>query len=69
MSAPSDAGRFDRPQIRDMVFRLAEWGANSEGSSRSSALIRITLAAIFWARLANDMTFTGIKAPSACCCR
>ena len=55
MSAPSDAGRFDRPQIRDMVFRLAEWGANSEGSSRSSALIRITLAAIFWARLANDM--------------
>ena len=55
MSAPSDAGRFDRPRIRDVVLRLAEWGANSEGSSRSSALIRIGLAAILWARLANDM--------------
>ena len=55
MSAPSDAGRFDRLWIRDVVFRLAEWEADSEGSSRSSALIRIGLAALFWARLANDM--------------
>ena len=55
MSAPIDGGRFDRPRIRDVVFRLAEWEADSEGSSRSSALIRIGLAALFWARLANDM--------------
>ncbi|MEP9388167.1 HTTM domain-containing protein [Mesorhizobium sp. KR9-304] len=55
MPAPSDTARFVRQQLRDAVFRLADWAANSEGSSRSSALIRIGLAALFWARLANEM--------------
>jgi hypothetical protein len=41
--------------MADVAARLADWGANSWGSSRSSALIRIGLAALLWSRLANEM--------------
>ena len=54
MSAPTD-GRFNRQRIAYLWGRLADWGANSWGSSRSAALIRIGLAALLWSRLANEM--------------
>jgi hypothetical protein len=66
MSAQSEGVRFYTRRIADIAAGLAEWGANSWGSSRSSALIRIGLAALLWSRLANEMilyrdqTFVGL---------
>lgn len=35
--------------------RFADWAVSSEGSSRSSALIRIGLALLFWSRWAGEL--------------
>lgn len=38
-----------------MAARFVDWAAYSEGSSRSSALIRIGLAMLFWSRWAGEL--------------
>ncbi len=52
MSASSERRRS---AAASLASRLIEWGTNAEGSSRPAALIRIGLAALLWARLANEM--------------
>jgi hypothetical protein len=39
----------------DLASRFADWAANSYGSSRSSALIRIGIAMLFWSRWAGEL--------------
>jgi uncharacterized membrane protein YidH (DUF202 family) len=56
MSAkPSDAATVDRHWAHRMGMRFADWAANSYGSSRSSALIRIGIAMLFWSRWAGEL--------------
>ena len=55
MPVPSSGIHAYARRIADVAARLADWGANSWGSSRSSALIRIGLAALLWSRLASEM--------------
>lgn len=38
-----------------IVAQLADWAVGTEGSSRSSALIRIGLAMLFWSRWAGEL--------------
>lgn len=38
-----------------MLVRLCNWALHSEGSTRSSALIRICLVFLLWARWANEL--------------
>src|SRR5687767_13551540 len=56
MSAtPSDAATADRHWAHRMGMRFADWAVNSYGSSRSSALIRIGIAMLFWSRWAGEL--------------
>lgn len=55
MPAPNEGVQPHARRIADVAAGLADWGANSWGSSRSSALIRIGLAALLWSRLAGEM--------------
>ena len=41
--------------VRQGAARFADWAVNSEGSSRSSALIRIGIAMLFWSRWAGEL--------------
>jgi hypothetical protein len=43
------------PALSDIANRFADWAANSYGSSRSSALIRIGIAMLFWSRWAGEL--------------
>lgn len=57
MPAPADA-LADRPAWRAthaLSARFADWAVGTEGSSRSSALIRIGLAMLFWSRWAGEL--------------
>lgn len=57
MHAPADA-IADWPGWRLMhaiAARFVDWAVCSEGSSRSSALIRIGLATLFWSRWAGEL--------------
>lgn len=42
---------------RNAIARFAEWAINREASSRSSALIRIGIALLFWSRWAGELLF------------
>lgn len=56
MSAtPSDAETSALHPARRMAVRFADWAVNSYGSSRSSALIRIGIAMLFWSRWAGEL--------------
>jgi hypothetical protein len=46
-------------KIHSQLARLVAWALHTEGSSRSSALIRIGLVLLIWARWADEMTFFG----------
>ena len=41
--------------MSDPLRRFLQWGVDSEGSSRSSALIRIGLALLLWGRYAGEL--------------
>jgi hypothetical protein len=57
MPAPTDAALETTAwqPVRHGATRLADWAVNSEGSSRSSALIRIGIAMLFWSRWAGEL--------------
>ena len=57
MLAPTDAAveRTGWPLVHRSVTRFADWAVNSQGSSRSSALIRIGIAMLFWSRWAGEL--------------
>lgn len=55
MSAPTDAERPASPLLRRTATRFADWAINSYGSSRSSGLIRIGIAMLFWSRWAGEL--------------
>jgi len=57
MPAPADAisGWSGWPAMRAIAARFVGWAVYSEGSSRSSALIRIGLAMLFWSRWAGEL--------------
>ncbi|WP_292227853.1 HTTM domain-containing protein [Mesorhizobium sp.] len=63
MPAPTDAIADWRPAPA-MAARLAAWAAGTEGSSRSSALIRIGLAMLFWSRWAGDLLLYRDQSPA-----
>ncbi|RWX62954.1 hypothetical protein EN780_25150 [Mesorhizobium sp. M4B.F.Ca.ET.089.01.1.1] len=54
MPAPTDAIAGWRP-IDAVAARFVGWAVDTEGSSRSSALIRIGLAMLFWSRWAGEL--------------
>lgn len=45
----------DRARGSALTARLADWAVSSYGSSRSSALIRIGIALLFWSRWAGEL--------------
>ncbi|CDX31767.1 conserved membrane hypothetical protein [Mesorhizobium sp. ORS 3359] len=63
MPAPADAIADWRPTPA-MAARLAAWAAGTEGSSRSSALIRIGLAMLFWSRWAGELLLYRDQSPA-----
>ncbi|TGQ12488.1 hypothetical protein EN809_027860 [Mesorhizobium sp. M2E.F.Ca.ET.166.01.1.1] len=63
MPAPTDAIANWRP-TQAMAARFAGWAAGTEGSSRSSALIRIGLAMLFWARWAGELLLYMDQSPA-----
>ncbi|TIW01862.1 MAG: hypothetical protein E5V74_13205 [Mesorhizobium sp.] len=63
MPAPADALADWRPAPA-MAARLAAWAAGTEGSSRSSALIRIGLAMLFWSRWAGELLLYRDQSPA-----
>jgi len=65
MPAPADA-IADRMGLRPMqatAARFADWAVDTEGSSRSSALIRIGLAMLFWSRWAGELLLYRDQSP------
>jgi hypothetical protein len=54
----SGAGREE-----SLAARLARWAVGTEASSRSSALLRVGLALLLWARFAGDLVFTDATTP------
>ena len=65
MPAPADA-IADRLGLRSMhaaAARFADWAVDTEGSSRSSALIRIGLAMLFWSRWAGELLLYRDQSP------
>lgn len=65
MPVPADA-IADWPGWRLMhaiAARFVDWAAYSEGSSRSSALIRIGLAMLFWSRWAGELLLYRDQSP------
>ena len=66
MPAPADA-IADRLGLRSMhaaAARFADWAVDTEGSSRSSALIRIGLAMLFWSRWAGELLLYSDQSPN-----
>jgi hypothetical protein len=53
------------------IARIASWAVDTEASSRSSALVRIGLALLLWARWGRELTLPGGHSPEfllfACC--
>ena len=45
----------DQAQGRSLVRNITAWAVQTEGSSRSSALIRIGLALLLWSRFASEL--------------
>ncbi|WP_292330073.1 HTTM domain-containing protein [Mesorhizobium sp.] len=62
-AAPADALADWRPAPA-MAARFAAWAAGMEGSSRSSALIRIGLAMLFWSRWAGELLLYRDQSPA-----
>lgn len=65
MPAPADA-IADWPDWRPMhaiAARFVDWAVGTEGSSRSSALIRIGLAMLFWSRWAGELLLYKDQSP------
>ncbi|WP_292304805.1 HTTM domain-containing protein [Mesorhizobium sp.] len=65
MPVPADAiGDWPgwRP-MRAMAARFVDWAVGTEGSSRSSALIRIGLAMLFWSRWAGELLLYRDQSP------
>jgi len=65
MPAPADA-TADWPGWRLMhaiAARFVDWAVCSEGSSRSSALIRIGVAMLFWSRWAGELLLYRDQSP------
>lgn len=63
MPAPTEAIADWRPAPA-MAARFAAWAAGTEGSSRSSALIRIGLAMLFWSRWAGELLLYRDQSPA-----
>ncbi|RUX11902.1 hypothetical protein EOA27_20830, partial [Mesorhizobium sp. M2A.F.Ca.ET.037.01.1.1] len=63
MPAPTDAIADWRPTPA-MAARFAAWAAGTKGSSRSSALIRIGLAMLFWSRWAGELLLYRDQSPA-----
>ncbi|MDX8534316.1 HTTM domain-containing protein [Mesorhizobium sp. VK25A] len=66
MPAPSDA-IADWPNWRSAqawAARFVAWAVDTEGSSRSSALIRIGLAMLFWSRWAGELLLYMDQSPA-----
>lgn len=66
MPAPSDA-IADWPSwcsARAWAARFVGWAVDTEGSSRSSALIRIGLAMLFWSRWAGELLLYRDQSPA-----
>lgn len=66
MPAPSDAiaDWASWRSARVWAVRFAVWAVDTEGSSRSSALIRIGLAMLFWARWAGELLLYMDQSPA-----
>ncbi|TPJ50683.1 hypothetical protein FJ471_29895 [Mesorhizobium sp. B2-7-1] len=47
-----------------MAARFVDWAVDTEGSSRSSALIRIGLAMLFWSRWAGELLLYRDQSPA-----
>lgn len=65
MPAPTDA-ISDLPGRRPLLAiaaRFVGWAVNTQGSSRSSALLRIGLAMLFWSRWAGELLFYVDQSP------
>ena len=65
MPAPTDA-IADWPFWRlmnAMAARFVDWAVDTQGSSRSSALIRIGLAMLFWSRWAGELLLYRDQSP------
>ena len=65
MPAPTDA-ISDWPGRRPLLAiaaRFVGWAVNTQGSSRSSALLRIGLAMLFWSRWAGELLFYVDQSP------
>ncbi|RWA78706.1 MAG: hypothetical protein EOQ30_28230 [Mesorhizobium sp.] len=65
MPVPTDA-ISDRPgwrPMRAMAARFVDWAVGTEGSSRSSALVRIGLAMLFWSRWAGELLLYRDQSP------
>ncbi|WP_189341474.1 HTTM domain-containing protein [Mesorhizobium sp. M2A.F.Ca.ET.042.01.1.1] len=63
MPAPTEA-IADWRLAPAMAARFAAWAAGTEGSSRSSALIRIGLAMLFWSRWAGELLLYRDQSPA-----
>lgn len=65
MPAPTDsiADWTGWRPIQAMTARFADWAVGSEGSSRSSALVRIGLAMLFWSRWAGELLLYRDQSP------
>ncbi|WP_167449045.1 HTTM domain-containing protein [Mesorhizobium hawassense] len=61
MPAPTDAAGL-RP-MHALAASFVHWAVGTEGSSRSSALIRIGLAMLFWSRWAGELLFYMDQSP------
>ncbi|MDX8515541.1 HTTM domain-containing protein [Mesorhizobium captivum] len=66
MPVPTDAiGDWPgwRP-TRAIAARFVDWAVGTEGSSRSSALVRIGLAMLFWSRWAGELLLCRNQSPN-----
>lgn len=65
MPAPADAADWlNWRLVHAIAARFAGWAVDTEGSSRSSALIRIGLAMLFWSRWAGELLLYMDQSPA-----
>ncbi|WP_181183566.1 MULTISPECIES: HTTM domain-containing protein [unclassified Mesorhizobium] len=66
MLAPTDAAAdwSGRPLVQATAARFVRWAVETERSSRSSALIRIGLAMLFWSRWAGELLLYMDQSPA-----
>jgi len=55
MSALSDTAKARPSFAQSLAARFVDWAVNSYGSSRSSGLLRIGIALLFWSRWAGEL--------------